>query len=775
MPIVRNVVRTLTAGALVIVGTGVAGAFLAAPALGAQGAPAARALAQSRQLPAAGTASTSGLAIAIDSISPRYATTATATIEVKGTITNDTGRPLSGVQVQLSTSPYVFSSRSSMEGYAAGGPGISLLPTGQPWAASARLHSGSTMSWAASFPASQAGYAEFGVYPIDAQVLLADGVTQGDTRTFLPFYPGSGTGAPQKLDIAWIWPLIDTPQQGACPQDLASNELAASLARGGRLNGLLAAGLRYSAASRLTWAVDPALLSDASVMTGRYKVGGNAGCTGTTAMPASAAAQAWLSHLGSQAARDPAMFLTGYGDPDVSALAHAGLGKDLAQSQAAGNAEARKVLHRPFGKGAAIAWPAEGEADVSVLTTLAQQCGVRTAVLASDEMPANSYEDDATARLTTGVGTPMTVLLADSELTGLLGSATEASPAGTQFAVTQEFLAQTAMIVGQAPNTQRTVVVAPPSRWNPSQSEAAALLSLASAPWLQPVPLASLSSRKPVVQHVGLAGAKNAPLQLGPSYLDEVKSVEQQKDIYSSLLSQPGEGIVNELDSAVAVTESSAWRGTASRGGRTALSELTSYFADSERRIRIVSANKVLLGGTSGATPVSVSNDLTVAVVVKVHATVMPGSQLSVSSPDPIVRIPANQTVTVRLDVRSASLGSALLQLQLLTKSGVPLAGPPQSLSVESTRYGRTLLILIAAALGVLVLTSVTRWVRRWLRDGGSGHHVSGRHGGEDNVRDGDAREDRASEGSALHGSALRDSTSEGSGSTAGSGSGGTG
>ena len=34
---------------------------------------------------------------------------------------------------------------------------------------------------------------------------------------------------------------------------------------------------------------------------------------------------------------------------------------------------------------------------------------------------------------------------------------------------------------------------------------------------------------------------------------------------------------------------------------------------------------------------------------------------------------------------------------------------------MQSTRYGRAILVLIAAAIGVLVLTSVYRGVRRWL------------------------------------------------------------
>jgi hypothetical protein len=43
--------------------------------------------------------------------------------------------------------------------------------------------------------------------------------------------------------------------------------------------------------------------------------------------------------------------------------------------------------------------------------------------------------------------------------------------------------------------------------------------------------------------------------------------------------------------------------------------------------------------------------------------------------------------------------------------------GSAKQLTVQSTRYGRAILFLIGAAIGVLVLTSVYRGVRRWLHD----------------------------------------------------------
>ena len=75
----------------------------------------------------------------------------------------------------------------------------------------------------------------------------------------------AGLTRPEKL--AWIWPLITQPQQPACPA-LLNDGLATSLASTGRLGGLLTDGTSpVGAAAKLTWAIDPSLLSSAALMT----------------------------------------------------------------------------------------------------------------------------------------------------------------------------------------------------------------------------------------------------------------------------------------------------------------------------------------------------------------------------------------------------------------------------------------------------------------------------------------------------------------------------
>jgi hypothetical protein len=473
--------------------------------------------------------------------------------------------------------------------------------------------------------------------------------------------------------------------------------------------------------------VDPALLSDATVMTDRYgyKVGGDPSCIGTTSMPPSQAATTWLNELRTGTAGEQ-MFVTPYADPDVSALTHAGLDKDLTTSYALGDSDAHQVLGRSFGPRTAIAWPAGGAADASVLTSLASN-HLGTTVLNSGEMPALSISapDNAVTSVHTGISSTMSVLLADSQISTELGSVTAASPASAQFSVEQDFLAETAMIVAEAPNSQRSVVIAPPRRWDPSEDEAAALLRLTHEPWLQPVSLASLASPKPdTTRRQQVPGSSVAPQELSKDYMAKVKSVERSVTAYSSMLYPPTTEATSSVPAAVAATESSAWRGRASQGGWGALTNLSEYLADREKQVRIISGNngnKVVLAGASGATPVSVSNGLDdVTVQVRVRVLVPHGSQLSIGKFNPLVTILPGQTKIVPMPISSAALGTTLIHLQLVTTNGTPL-GRPQSLSIESTRFGRVLLIVIAAALGVLVLASLARWVRRWWRDGTSG------------------------------------------------------
>jgi hypothetical protein len=117
---------------------------------------------------------------------------------------------------------------------------------------------------------------------------------------------------------------------------------------------------------------------------------------------------------------------------------------------------------------------------------------------------------------------------------------------------------------------------------------------------------------------------------------------------------------------------------------------------------------------------VSIQNGLHQAIQVRVVASVVntPGrtSQLTIGHIPNAVIIPPQAPATVRLQVSSAPQGSTQIQLSLASADGTALPFKT-SLTVLSTRYGRAILFLIGAAIGVFVLTAVYRAVRRWLHD----------------------------------------------------------
>jgi len=664
-------------------------------------------------------------------MSSQYATS-TSTVTVSGTLSNHTGSAIPGIIVQAQTSTVSFNYRSQMTTFAAGGGFPSGLgQAGPPGDLPASLASGATERWTVSFPAA-AYYSGFGVYPIEVQAAPAGSSLQATAETFLPFWPGTSSATKIfPLRISWIWPLIDAPQQGACPQTLGTAmALSGSLAANGRLSTLLRTGAPWAAKDNLTWAIDPALLDDANVMTHPYSTGGNSTCTGRTPHKTpSAAATTWLSELRTDTA-GKAAFATAYGDADASSLSHNGLDANLRSAYQVGNAVASKILPDTFGAAGsgsgtagslAAAWPAGGTADTGVLSSLASDGGINTVVLSSEGLLTSApYFDNALARAKTGNGTSMSVLLADSGISGILGSASPGDSAAARFAITQDFLAQTAMILAQATCCQRYLVVAPPAGWDPSAAEAADLLKLTkNAPWLRATGLRTLASQAARVA-VRKLPRQVSKAEFSAAYIAHIESLNANLSLYKNLLSRPSPRYLSSLDAAAAAAESAAWRGSGSPGGWLALTKLDDFLTEQESRVKILASSKFLLAGTSGTTPVSVTNSLDVPVQVRVVASAPPGSQLRVSF-DELRLVQAHRTTTVRIPLTSSAIGTTTMQLELETGNGTLLTGSAKSLSVQVTRFGRTLLVIIVGALGVLVLTAVVQLRRRRRATAGRG------------------------------------------------------
>jgi hypothetical protein len=656
-----------------------------------------------------------------------------STVTVSGTVTNTSHGSVPDVSVVLRSSSSALASRDDLASYARGSLAADT-PVGTPVTVASSLAAGTTAHWKLSLSVRSIGMNQFGVYPLAVQAQDAAGVTVGIQRTFLPYWPGaSAAGVSKPLRIAWIWPLINPPQQGICTA-LTSNSLAASVAPGGRLATLLNVGSSYATKADLTWSVDPGLLSSVSTMTHSYQVGASTDCDGGVSHRASTAATQWLSGVRAAAAGQP-MFTTPYDDVDVAALTHQGLDTDLRTAYSQAGSTASALLGDSY-QSTSVAWPADGLADSSVLGNLAVN-GISTTVLASSEMPATGAvftPDDAVASTPTPAGTTMKVLLADSTLTSVLGSAT--SSPGSAFAVSQQFLAETAMIEAEDPQAARSVVVAPPREWDPSPALADDLLDeTTSTPWLSADTLSGLaSSATSTSQAQRQAPPDNqvSSSELTGTYLKKVSGLDAGLRSYKSILAQPEAKYLAQLSGGVAATESSAWRGSAAarKAGTAMLSRVSGYLSHVDEKVQIINSGRATLVGSSGSLPVSIQNGLPQAIQVRLQATEPADSRLTVSgyTPKGLITVGAGQTETVRVAVHSGAVGNTTMQLRLYGKDGRPVSNGPAFLSVQSTQFGSTLLFIIFAALGVLVLTAIARAIRRGLRDtpGGPGDGAAG-------------------------------------------------
>ena len=689
---------------------------------------------------AAGTAAarqpagTPPVSVVISSVNPGYASPS-ATLTVRGTITNASAAPVSGLSIQLSSSGQAFRSRDGLQIYAAGSGAMGSPVPGATAPVRHALAPQATARWSIKVPVRRLRLTSFGVYPLAASALSSIGAALDTSRTFLPYWPGRHAISP--LPIAWVWPLADQPRTSACPGPqntggLVNDGLAASLASGGRLSGLLATGASYATKAHLTWAIDPALLANVRTMTSPYLVSTSGQCNGPV-KPASRAARSWLAALKSAVAGQP-VFVTPYADVDATALVHDGLNADLTNAFTAGRSVAGQILGRDFspgkpGKAApagdadvlnGLSWPPGGIADYTTLQSLAGVDGISSVILDSSTMPpvdsGLSWTPSAQTTTPDGEGPDLHVLLADHTLTTILGSAAAAAPSpGTAFSVRQYYLAETAMIAAEAPSLARSIVVAPPSRWAPPATLARALLAeTVSAPWLHPVGISQLAAAKSApgqVSHRLAVPAKALRAGLRRSFLRRVRQLDQRVQLLQSILVGPSP----DLGYAIAAAESAAWRGgaAAARPATQLLNTLSSYVSAQETGLSLVTPGRVTLGGLRGSVPVSISNHLSYPVLVRLRVSTPRNGSLSVRSQPGVVRVAAGTVVTLKLAVSTAAVGSTTLHLSLLSPGGQPLNSAPVTMTVQATHYGTLALVIIAAALGVFMLTSATRAIRR--------------------------------------------------------------
>ncbi len=629
------------------------------------------------------------VSVVISGITPRYVTKPTTTLRLHGLLQNGSGTSYQRLSVRLRFDTHPLTSRGALEAYAEG-KGADPVSAGPSVPLPSALPSGGQQQWLLSMQARQMGLRLFGVYPIEVEVDGPSGVI-GRQRTFITYYP-KGTNA-QKTRISWIWPVVDQPHR-ADDATFTDTELEREFGSG-RLDRLVTTAARTR--TPISWLVDPALVDDAVAMSDKngYTVKSD------VHRAPSAAAATWLSLLRGATAQKP-LIATPYADADVLSLSRAGMRGDIRSATEA--ATAKMTAAHMIGPTTSVAVPPDGLADQRTLSNLVS-AGDRTILLDSTILPdlqAQITSDPLTRQ--TIHGTKVNLIAFDDTLSKVVGDRDTRSPGGTVLAE-QRFLAETAMITGEAPFRGRTVVVVPPRRWDPDPAFARYLLDAsATAPWLKAVALKDVQSMRPVTRTLQ---AQKLDAGLSRHFLRQVKYLGARIRQFTAIFQPPQSGFVL----GVPRMESSAWDDQTSAG--TALRQtLDDELSAAAGKIRVLNDSSTL-AGRSGRIPITISNGLDHGTVqVRVHAYSQNDTRLQVEGGDQTITLDAGHKDQVTLYMKAAANGPAYVNLDLLAPDGRPF-GDTHVLRVRATGYGRTALLITGVSLAVLFLGVGVRIIRR--------------------------------------------------------------
>ena len=705
------------------------------------------------------------LTVRLDSVTPDVVTTSSdPTVTVTATVTNVGDRAVRDVAARLEHGPAVTASSALRTSLYIGGE---FEPVGDFVTVTGQLDRGQAAGFTFKVPIRATGQPSLGidapgVYPI---LTTIDGTpedgepTRLDEARFLlpvtgvPPDPTTPTGnaltdvvAPDTTSpvaVTMLWPLADKPRLapgvpgGTNPVRLMNDDLAVSLAAGGRLDSLLGAaefatspGAVEPAAGidrALCLAVDPDLLVTVNAMAAGYVVADAPNGLGTASHPGTGqgAATAWLDRLRGLARR-MCVTATPYAQADLGALQRV----DDARLGVAATTTAADIVDKILGvtsvRGATVL--GDGPLTTSAVDLLDNQ----NPTVAITAQPANADLtvrrlsdkvvmapfDPAIGAALAGVGTDpaVPVYLDDNE----------AAPVGHDSPVARRQDAVGAIVwrALQPSVEPRTQILLPPLKWSPQPDDARAMITaLANAMrggLAKPRPLTAVISEAAATPSSGDSDFQlpdDAPPRFDDDVIDTIRAaVARQWALTAALTTDARTGLTGlaytaplreDMLRALSQTEPPAGRNDIARQ-RLAVAAAT--IEDLFGAVSIVSpGDSYTLATERSALPLALRNDLAVPIRVRLEVDVPPGMTVTDIGEQEVppgylpLRVPVEVHITQRVAV----------DVTLRTPEGVQL-GEAVRLSVHSNAYGKLLFAITLAGGAVLALLVGRRLYHRF-------------------------------------------------------------
>ncbi len=708
------------------------------------------------------------------------------TLTVSGTVTNDTRTAVSDARIGLRVGP-TMNGRNAIDtaarrtGYAEGLDGTEI---GGKYAKKIdKLPAGASRDFSLSIPVNQLHLGEDGVYQLG--VSLTGGTSSqpwpqvlGIERTFLPWQSGAPA---KKSQLTYLWPLISSTHVTARTDNdedrtpiFRDDRLASELAPGGRLQQMVALGKNLP----ITWVIDPDLLATVDAMTKKYEVQDGSG-NGTRTGHGQAVAKQWLDAL-QKAVDGKQVVALPFADPDLAALAHRGknvtgsLGHLQDATELASTTVETVLGVKPRTD---FAWPVDGAIDSSIVD-VATSAGAHNVIARSDSLRETgglSYTPTAARQ----IGGGNTAVVADARLsTAFTG---DMSKAENSTLAIQRFLAQSQMINLQAPDKQRSIVVAPQRMPTTSQAQAmAAALEGLSGQWTQPLSLGQAAKAKPdpnATQRVPSSRSYPRSLrarELPTEAFQKIQETQRTLDNFEPILTAKYR-VVTPFGNAIRRDMSTSWRGEA-RNAAGFRNDVQTYLSGLTKKVRLVPKTDMTLSGRSATVPVTVQNNLVQGVELRLVLRSHQGNRLAVSEPQ-LVNVEGGHSQSVKFGTTANANGPVWVSAQLYTPDGQPY-GDEMPFEVNVTEITSTVILVIAGGVLLLVLAGVRIYIQRKRaaarsgEDGGDGEDAEDAHGQDEDDNEAQETERRDPAHAVVPGQASDPAPDTGSQSTGPSGSG---
>lgn len=551
------------------------------------------------------------------------------------------------------------------------------------------------------------------IYPLYFTVLHADDsgsmVTVGSAQTFIPSF---GDYVPEPVSVSWVWPLLERPHRLDDERVFLDDDLATSVASGGRLDHMLEVLETTAARVPMTVLTDPDLIDELAVMAaGDYRVRSG---DGTRPGKGTAAARAWLQRLRAVLDKAPAVELafTAFADPDVDSLSQHGLDWTVSPDR-----KARERVSEALGGRivpADIAWPADGTLHAGALDGLARK-GTHTVILDQSMLPGAAdvgSTPDALAPVQTGAG-PMLAAVTSPRIQPYVGQVMDRD--GPGLSALPLLVSEVALRAVEDGSVPHYVVLTAPRDLDPDPGIAArAILDTTSTIWSTPLPLRQATRTITPVDHGQLTGASSRQLPA-----ETIAAISYVTDLVPSLNTlfpdaTDSRDLLGALPAAAQRIASISWLSDPV-GSRTVAQRLREQVAGIASGVHLLTptTGTYTLGSDNSPLPISIENTLSVPVQVRIRLSTVGGLPGFSADDIGVQRIAAGAKLGLHIPVQVERAGRIKVRVELTTPDDTAL-GQSIVLSVRSTALGTIGKIITIVAGVTLALALAVRVGRRW-------------------------------------------------------------